>query len=75
MNITEHINENGLSRASICEKAGISRAHLSLVERNLRSIGPSKVKGLADALGVTVADLRPDLAEVFSDQPATPDAA
>ncbi|WP_343502113.1 MULTISPECIES: helix-turn-helix domain-containing protein [Roseobacteraceae] len=66
MNITEHISTRGLSRADVCAKAGISRAYLSLIERGLRSIGPAKVHDLADALGVSVKDLRPDLAKVFA---------
>ena len=65
MNITEHINDKGLSRAQICEQAGISRAYLSLIEKNLRTVGPGKVAALAGALGVSVSDLRPDLADVF----------
>lgn len=67
MDITEHINGNGLSRSKICEDAGISRAYLSLIEQNLRRVGPAKVKDLADALGVSITDLRPDLAELFSE--------
>lgn len=65
MDITSHINAKGLSRKDICEKAGISRAYLSLIEKGERSIGPNKVKDLADALDVSVGDLRPDLAGTF----------
>lgn len=70
MDITSHISTNGLSRKAICEKAGISRAYLSLIENGERNIGPNKVKDLADALGVTVRDLRPDLAGTFGDAAA-----
>ncbi len=71
MDITEHINSRGLSRADVCARAGISRAYLSLIEKGLRSIGPAKVHDLADALGVSVQDLRPDLAKVFSGSPSS----
>ncbi|AHD00461.1 helix-turn-helix domain-containing protein [Leisingera methylohalidivorans] len=67
MNITEHISANGLSREKICQEAGISRAFLSLIERNERSPGPQTVGRLAKALGVSVRDLRPDLAGLFGD--------
>ncbi|MFG6566700.1 helix-turn-helix domain-containing protein [Sulfitobacter sp. 1A13679] len=67
MDITEHINSNGLSRADVCKAAGISRAHLSLIEAGQRKIGVSKVRALAEALGVSVGDLRPDLTDVFGD--------
>lgn len=75
MDITEHINRSRLSRSVICETAGISRAYLSLIEKNIRRIGVTKVKGLADALGVSVGDLRPDLAGLFFEgapQPGEP---
>lgn len=67
MDVTEHIKAHGLSRESICQKAGISRTLLSLIEKGDRQIGPRKVKPLADALGVSVRDLRPDLADTFAD--------
>lgn len=67
MNITEHINEQGLSREKICKEAGISRAFLSLIERKERTPGPNTVGPLAKALGLTVRDLRPDLAGIFGD--------
>ncbi|MBB95621.1 MAG: transcriptional regulator [Rhodobacteraceae bacterium] len=66
MDISEHINSNGLSRAEVCAKARISRAYLSLIESGQRQIGPNSVKALADALGVSIRDLRPDLADVFA---------
>jgi transcriptional regulator with XRE-family HTH domain len=65
MNITEHINARSLSRAEICASAGISRAYLSLIEKGERRAGPDTVGRLADALGVSVCDLRPDLAGIF----------
>lgn len=66
MDITEHINSQGLSRVEICKRAKISRAYLSLIEKGKRRVGPEKVTSLAVALGVTVQELRPDLADVFS---------
>lgn len=65
MNITEHIEARGLSRGEICQTAGISRAYLSLIERGARRVGPEKVQALANAIGVSIADLRPDLAKLF----------
>ena len=65
MNITEHIEANGLSRAQICKTAGISKGFLSLIESGERRIGVKKVQDLADALGVSAGDLRPDLAFLF----------
>ena len=66
MDITKHISLHGLSRASICERSGISRTHLCLIEKGERKIGPAKMRDLAEALGVTVHDLRPDLADAFT---------
>lgn len=74
MRITEHITTNGMSRADICAKAKISRGMLSLIESGKRQIGPERARDFAEALGVPVEVVRPDLAEVFS-SPITPDRA
>ncbi|WP_158966221.1 helix-turn-helix domain-containing protein [Chachezhania sediminis] len=66
MDISAHIKDQGLSRAEICEVAGISRAYLSLIEKGERRVGTGKAGALAAALGVPVQSLRPDLAEMFS---------
>lgn len=67
MNISEHINTNGLSREAICTEAMISRTFLSLIESGARRPGLQTVGKLAKALGVSVYDLRPDLEEIFGD--------
>ncbi|GLP86273.1 helix-turn-helix domain-containing protein [Tritonibacter mobilis] len=67
MNISEHISARGLSREEICEEAGISRTFLSLIESGARRPGLHTVEKLARALGVSVRDLRPDLASIFGD--------
>lgn len=67
MNITEHINERGLSREKICKEAGISRTFLSMIESGERTPGPNTVGPLAKALGLSVRVLRPDLAGLFGD--------
>jgi len=68
MDITTHIKEQGLSRAGICERAGISRAFLSLIEKGHRRVGIAKVGALAEALGVEALDLRPDLRGILDDR-------
>lgn len=65
MNITDHIEASGRTRGQICELAGISRAMLSMIENGDRKISPSRAQALAEALGITAADLRPDLAALF----------
>lgn len=72
MDITAKIATLGMSRAEICKKAGISPAYLSLIEKGDRKVGVGKVRDLADALGVTVRDLRPDLADVFTQGEVSP---
>lgn len=66
MNITEIINKSGMSREEICQKSGVSRSMLSFMENGKRQIGPDRAAILADVLGVSVSDLRPDLAAIFS---------
>ncbi|MEP2717042.1 helix-turn-helix transcriptional regulator [Pseudophaeobacter sp.] len=67
MNITKHISANGLSREAICEEAKISRTFLSLIESGERKPGLKTVGKLANSLGVSVRDLRPDLAILLGD--------
>lgn len=38
---------------------------LSMIENGDRKISPSRAQALAEALGITAADLRPDLAALF----------
>ena len=66
MNITHHIEANGLSRADICKAAGITKGFLSLIESGDRRVGVGKLSALAAALGVAPGDLRPDLAGIFA---------
>lgn len=66
MGLTEHIKANGLSRAQICEAARISRGMLSLIERGKRRIGPDRALAFANALGLPVDAVRPDLADLFN---------
>jgi transcriptional regulator with XRE-family HTH domain len=66
MNITNHIKKCGKTRAEICAEAGISTAYLSMIEHGERRIGVAKLTALADALGVDPADIRPDLAAIFT---------
>ena len=66
MNITDIINKSGMSREEICQKSGVSRSMLSFMENGKRQIGPDRAPILAEVLGVTVNDLRPDLAKIFS---------
>jgi len=70
MTIRDIVIASGKTREQICEQAGISRTYLSLIENGRRQIGVSKARGLADALGVTPMDLRPDLAAIFETQEA-----
>lgn len=65
MNLAEHINATGLSRADICAASGISRGMLSLIESGKRRIGVDKASAFAAALGIPVHQVRPDLAEMF----------
>ncbi|MCA0919693.1 helix-turn-helix domain-containing protein [Pseudooceanicola nanhaiensis] len=65
MELRNLIQNSPLTRAEICRRAGFSRSYLSLLEAGERRVGLSKVSALADALGVGVGDLRPDLAELL----------
>lgn len=48
---------HGLSQEQLAHRAGFDRAAIGFIERGDREPGISKVVPLADALGVSVADL------------------
>lgn len=68
MNITEAIRLSGKTRKQICEESGISISLLSLAEKGKRNIGIYNIRAVADALGVTPSDIRPDFAALFADE-------
>jgi len=50
----------GLSQERLAELAGLHRTYVSSVERGQRNISLENVERLADALGITMAELMPD---------------
>lgn len=48
----------GLQQKELAERANISRPYLLDLERNRRGAKPETLKRIADALGVTVDELR-----------------
>lgn len=51
----------GLSQEDLAAAAGLHRTHISLIERNKRSVRLETVQRLAVALGVQPSELIPDL--------------
>jgi transcriptional regulator with XRE-family HTH domain len=49
----------GVSQERLAELAGLHRTYVSSVERGLRNISLLNIEKLADALGVSLADLMP----------------
>jgi transcriptional regulator with XRE-family HTH domain len=49
----------GMSQEQLADKAGIHRTHVSLIERNRRSVRLETLERLAKALGVPPAQLIP----------------
>jgi len=47
----------GLSQEMLAEKADIHPTHVGLIERSLRNPSLNVAKALADALGVSLADM------------------
>ena len=50
----------GISQEKLAELAGLHRTYVSSVERGQRNISLQNVERLADALGVTMAELMPN---------------
>jgi transcriptional regulator with XRE-family HTH domain len=49
--------EAGLSQTDLAEKAGVSKSHLSDVERGQAGFSPKNLKAIAEILGCTIPDL------------------
>ncbi|MEU3899804.1 helix-turn-helix transcriptional regulator [Streptomyces sp. NPDC045251] len=47
----------GLSQTDLAEKAGVTKSHLSDVERGNAGFSPRNLKAIADVLGCAVYDL------------------
>ena len=57
--LLRRLRENaGLSQQELADAASISRAHLSMVEADLRECSPPVASRLASVLGVAIVDLR-----------------
>lgn len=65
MDIKAIFQASGKSQSQIASETGVSSGYVSLVLSGQRSVGPDRLKVFADALGVTPADIRPDLASLF----------
>lgn len=52
--------EAGLSQTELAQRAGVTKSHLSDVERGQAGFSPRNVVAIAEVLGCTVAELMPD---------------
>lgn len=66
MKIRELIKKSGRTRAEIIAQVGFSQGYLSLLESGERSVGQRYIVPLAEALGVSPSDLRPDWGALVS---------
>lgn len=47
----------GLSQEAFADKCGLDRTYISGIERGLRNVSLRNIKALADALGMSIAEL------------------
>ena len=52
--------EAGLSQTALAKRAGVTKSHVSQVERGVAGFSPENIALIAEALGCTIADLLPD---------------
>jgi transcriptional regulator with XRE-family HTH domain len=50
----------GISQEELCERAGVHRTFVSLIERGKRNVTLQTIEKLAKSLGCRMADLMPD---------------
>lgn len=55
--------EAGLSQTALAQQAGISKQHMSMVERGAAGASPDLMRRYAEILGCTIADLMPPKAK------------
>ena len=53
--------ERGLSQEDLAELCGLDRTYISGIERGLRNVARRNIEALAQALGVSLADLFRDV--------------
>lgn len=61
--LREARTSRGMSQATLAERAGLTSSYLGRLERGLSSPGIDMVERLAEALGMTAADLLPATAK------------
>lgn len=61
------VQKSGKTRQELIEAMGCSQGYFSLLENGRRSVGPLYLGAAAAALGVSRAELRPDLAMLVSE--------
>ena len=66
-----HREAQGLSQEGLAELSGLHRNYVGSVERGERNIGLDNIHALAEALGITAADLFEEAATGRSQPPAS----
>ncbi|MFJ2477050.1 helix-turn-helix transcriptional regulator [Streptomyces sp. NPDC087659] len=68
--LTRRRVEAGLTQTDLARMAGISKAHLSAVEKGKANFSPPYLRKISEALGCTIADLLPEDSAASSGSPA-----
>lgn len=58
--LTRRRVEAGLTQTDLARRAGISKAHVSAVEKGKANFSPPCLRKVSEALGCTIADLLPE---------------
>lgn len=67
LTIGQRIERSGKTRTELAQEVGVSRPYMSQIASGTRKPGAAILARLADALNCKPADLRPELAAVFTD--------
>jgi ribosome-binding protein aMBF1 (putative translation factor) len=55
--VKKHRDQHGLSRAALAQKAGLHQTYIGLLEREKRSPNLDTAKAIAEALGLSLAQI------------------
>lgn len=68
MTLDQAMRDKGMTDNQLADAVGVSKEAVRLWRSGQRRISPDRLAAVSSATGVTIAELRPDLARAFTEQ-------